>query len=315
MPINVILGSGISGLIASQFVNNPLIISKGESSFAEKINVPQIIHYSASTYQFLRRFFSKKELTTKSYKVGYFWNGKTHSKCPAQLVLSYYRKSRNIENDVKYSIEMKEASTVMTGRKSIFKGFTVTIQQLAERIYNDIHWTNDIVWGNVVKIDTKKNAVYFRTSTGMRTIFYNNLISTIPANIFFKLAGFNLIARQFKYADITILKLPRESDVFGNLLSQLGYDYIYFPSEEFPFYRANFLHPGWIVYEFSQPQRTLTTCNAIRNAQMTNDVEVEFKMPANTYALGRFAEWKHEVKVNETIDRAQEIAKVINKDT
>jgi hypothetical protein len=187
--------------------------------------------------------------------------------------------------------------------------------------YYDDDW-NDIIsllikrnyppiMGEILKIDIRQKLLSIKnpSSSKIEILKYDNLISTLPAPLFYKLSGIKPL-EDFKYASkIFVMTTKRNIDI-GD------YDYVYFPEKRYGFHRITKIGNERMCIEYTlinpnnENDRISHWCklsyktSSIKIGQIISGSIEKFD---NIEFLGRYAEWNHDVKINDVIQKMRRI--------
>jgi hypothetical protein len=219
----IILGSGITGIVAGYYLDVPVIGEKfgGQYGYAFPLG-PRYIHSSPETRGLLDELDIK--YGERKVKVGYFYDNGYHDTVPESLIREYSRKTRGEEIEVSMG-------------KGGFTALTVTYEELIRALKDKILFVEDRIVG-----------IEGNTLIGERGKYgFKTLISTIPLPSLYGLFGISLAVR---YRGIGYrFSSPEESFFFAETFGD--YDYVYFPELKYPYYRVTRVRGGF-VYEFPE---------------------------------------------------------------
>lgn len=312
---NVILGAGISGVIASLYLKNSLIFEKRDFIAIDILDdsMPKYFHYNEEVKRFCEHIHFIPEL--EKFKVGIFYK---------REYIDFYNKNTSIDyrRDIyrryiskKYSIDIDSADIDRYRNKmnSYLKNSTIEyISNKAELINHCNRMIKDKLYLNheVNRIDVINKELEF--TNGLK-FSYNNLISTIPISTFLKLSGVNIDIdkKELVNAIFVIVQAPKKI---------LEYNFIYIIDEHYRFHRVNISNDKkCISFEFnnfidSYDCMQFLDYNKIEAFfDMTNilkidciDSETRKKLKFdNVEFLGRFAQGDYNIKVEDVIRRCE----------
>ena len=291
----VILGGGVAGLIWLYYHPEYKLISKdvgGQFKSAFALG-PKFLHLDENTKK-LMTDLGLSNIPIKKVKIGFHYNGKVHSENTEENRQRYFNKTRESNEPYRSS---------MSANKTSFEAYDIGPEELTNLLFDNVK-KNNIIRQNAKKIDIENQEIEIETEK----IKYNNLLSTIPANIFLRLSGENDLAEKFKYFSTFFVLFGEEDFKYFYPVDFTGFDYVYFSEDKFPFHRATKTSQG-IVAEYKvspeQNEPILLGVPIRRNDMLLkvgqlveNDVNLNFK---NVRFFGRYATWKHSIKINELL--------------
>jgi len=295
---NIILGGGIAGLIWAYFHPEYAIISKelGGQFKAPFSLGPKYLHVD----EYTKRFVKEMKLTEthiRKIKIGFFFEDKVHSKNTDENRIRYFKKTRGLE--IPYE-------SAMSADKTEFDAYDIGPEELTNHIVKKVK--NTVIRENVKRISLETQEL----ETDSIRMKYNQLVSTIPLNIFLKLAGKEDIANEFKYFSTTFVLLDEDEFFEHCLINIEDYDYIYFSDDEYPFHRITKTPEGIVAEYKTNPEETISPEKDVITLKVgqliENDINVDFQ---NVKLFGRYGTWKHEIKVNQLLKEIYETKKDI----
>jgi len=152
-------------------------------------------------------------------------------------------------------------------------------------------------------IDNLKNKEILTKSGNLK---YKQLISTIPMNTFLFLCDKSNIAKSFQsYPTTFIFSETLEHCPFNDFED---YDYVYVSETQFAFHRITKV-PGGVVFEYKGNNIKSLECEKDRvemkvGQLVQNDINIDFKY---VKFFGRYANWRHNVLVNDLLKQLYEI--------
>lgn len=283
-----VLGAGISGLIW-QFYNPEMILVGEEiggqlkSEFSLGPRYLEVDKYSEKLLDDLKMKKIKRKI-----KVGYHYNGEVHDCISENLMKTYYKKSRGKENT--------KDEIFLNNKQKNFEVFEIDFAKVITKLKDNGGSHKD---KNVNRIRVKDQKI----SIGRKDFLFKKLVSTIPKNIFYKLCN---IEKEFYFKPVTFALL--------NVKIKEGYDFVYYPEKDIPFYRMSETDKGYVVAEI------LGEHNIIELTEMFGNELLDFKiLPnsqiekenfkedfANVTFSGRYGNWDRTYKINKVIKEAIE---------
>jgi protoporphyrinogen oxidase len=158
---------------------------------------------------------------------------------------------------------------------------------------------NEIIINKVIKINNLHRQI---TLENGEILSYNNLISTIPMNVFLYLNDKIEVAKQFKSFPTTFILV--ENDVVNDFKD---YTYVYFSEPQYPFHRITQLEHS-AVFEFKGDDIRRFPSESNRFVQkvgqlIQNDIKIDIKY---VEFFGRYGCWKHGILVNDLLKQIYE---------
>jgi len=281
--MNYILGGGISALIFNFYHKDYTIISPDVGGqFNSNFNLgPRYLHKNKYTEKFLQDI--KLQYKERIVNVGYVNEFGELCIPDESYRRKYYMKSRHIDNLEKYD------SSIMTSFKNSFEIYDIDFKLLIDKLSN-IKYIN----GNVKSINLHDKKLLVNN----KELNYNKIVSTIPLNIFNKMTSFT--DEIFQKQDMIYIK-SNEYDI-----NISDYDYVYDIRKDKPWHRVS-KDKGFIYdlcsYSFDFPFDVLALkeLNGSQIISTTNNYE-----PEDVLFLGRYGEWKHNIKIEDVIQKSME---------
>lgn len=296
-----VIGGGISGLIFSFYNPEYKIFSKQiGGQLDSKIPLgPRIIQKTEETKQLLEDLGI--EAKVKTARIGYYYEGEIHEKCPEHLLVEYYKKSRCLSE-----VDLCEIpSSAMSGSKESLEYYDVSFEKIIKSLSSKV----DILSSDV-KMITDKALLTYDLVNGENSFKYENIISTIPAPSFCRIYH-PRIKHKFKYLGKIFMSIPLDKKLIGD------FDYVYFPTNEFLFHRATKAGKDKLVIEYTYNQNKKFDPPAWKNSSGTEYIEIGQIIPntidffiENVYFLGRYAAWDHSIKIQDVIRQSVNMAKI-----
>jgi hypothetical protein len=317
MHINIndlILGGGAAGLILGNIFNESLIIDKNPLGQLNTpfIPGPRIFKNDKLTLKFLKKFTSIKNIDINPIFIGYIDQNNEEINILSQSFKEEYsfitRGTRKVEKSFLSSGE-SVIETLSDGSENFYqKVFVELFDNCKNRIIED----------NVLNINSKSKIV----TTKLNDMFsYSNCYSTLNMKIFLKLIDldedtFKLETNkkhfvQCEYTNKNDVELAKKySYVYSinNLYTRKTFfkDYIVYELTD-----AAVLHYSTLTENF-QKDFLISTCdgnftiNKIFNLPFQITQSIDVNMIHNVNLIGRYAQWNHNVKANEIINKFYE---------
>jgi len=293
-----IIGGGIAGLIASFYNQEYQIISDNIGGQMVMNNAgPRILEANEYSEAFLKDLGLTK-LNIKTAKIGYKVDGRIVDSITNELRLQYYLKSRCITN------ASNVPSSIMSDGKNTIEYFDIDWNEIVSVLVNSIK--KEPIIGKIEFIETDNKSLGINTENGPLLLNYKNIVSTIPAPIFFSIASTK--------PKISLKCVPKIFFIVSNSYIDIGdYDYVYFPEDKYDFHRISNVGNGKVAIEY-------TTHSKLRNIvnKWTHYTTQYFSMPIGQIQdgkvqnidsisfLGRYASWNHDIKTDDIIKICKE---------
>ena len=279
----IIIGGGIAGLIYALY--NPefiIITDKVGGQFNAPFQLgPRFLHATDSSKRFLKDI--NVEYPLKKVKVGFYYNGEIHSENTEENRKKYFEKTRGITAEP-YKSSMSDGSNE-------FDAYDVGPEELVKLLEEKLK--DRIIIDKISNINLEKQIV-----KGDKEYEYEELVITIPRSIFYFLVGRPDDASNFKSLPTSFYKVDTASTQYGYIYD---YDYVYY-SESQLYHRITNLQDGSLVIEYKGipaiegiDKFTLKIGQIIER----NDTNI---FPDNISFFGRFATWKHKMRINDLLD-------------
>lgn len=289
---SIILGGGISGLLEAYFNPDAILISDqigGQLKSNFQLG-PKYLHVDEISKQFFKELNIVPPI--RKIKIGFFYDDDIHSENTEENRKRYFKKTRSLSSEPYVSS--------MSGNLSEFDSFDIDLEKIIDILKNRIK--NQIVLEKITKINLNKKEII----TEKNKYKYNDLISTIPLNVFLFLSNNSEIAKHFVSSPTTfIFSKSLEHCPFQNFQS---FDYVYVSEPNFDFHRITKV-PNGVVFEYnSDTIKTLKTEEdrvIMKVGQLIqNDVKIEIE---NVKFSGRYGSWKHNIKINNLLKQLYEL--------
>lgn len=297
--MKIILGGGLSGLIWAYYHSDCFILSDqigGQMNSAFELG-PRYLHNKSSL---VGEFLMSLDLPTKlrTIKVGYVDGDKFVQNPDLLFRQKYFMKSRG-----QYTLEGFD-STVLNSNISEFEAYDVDFKEMTFKLFEKL--ADRIYMGKAQSINLKDHLV--KTDSNM-TFGFENLVSTIPLNIFGRISGLNLDLKSY---DMSYCLLP------NNTVDIRDFDYVYDASRFSSYHRITRAKQGYVAdiltsklkefiasnseQHFSIPNENVVT---LKNSQIIS-LEKNFELDDKSIRfLGRYGAWNRKYKVETVIEEAQ----------
>ncbi len=291
-----IIGGGISGLIASIYNENHTIITENiGGQFGTSGLGPRILEVNQNSLNFINDL-GIKDYKIKSAKIGYKINGILVDNISNQMRLQYYLKSRKIKNCDKVP------DSIMSDGKNIIDYYDLNWKEVLQKAKEN---SNIIDNSKITSIDTKNKIINYLNISDRKkySVEYEELISTIPAPVFYKLS--NLKPKlDFRYSKKYFIVVNSKNIEMGN------YDYVYFPETKYDFHRITKINENRASIEYTTNNLSLSMGNFICKIAINifsipigQIISGEVNEIEGVKFLGRFAEWNHSVKIDDVVEK------------
>lgn len=310
---NFICGGGIAGLLCSYYLPDYRIVSAqlgGQNSEDFSLG-PRLIKVDKYTTKLLQDL--QIDATTREYKVGYKTEAGIFDTMPVGFREKYVEHTRELDS-IEESHLSSGQNTILCYDFDYQKLVKILIEKAKEKGY---------IAQNVSSISTQSNRFIIRDSTQTQlVIVYDNLISTLPLPLFYKLSRQPEKIVDFKAFDTSFIKVRAWGEAYAG--RYLDFDYLYLDS--YMFHRLTFLskkenerefileYKGQFTIEmldnynkiFSESHvdalmeeiKTIPNCQIQKSKNVLEDSGVRL--------CGRYAQWSHPVKINELLKSIHE---------
>lgn len=288
----IILGGGISGLLEAYFNPDAILISDqlgGQLKSNFQLG-PKYLHVDESSKQFFKELNIAPPI--RKIKIGFFYDDGLHSENTEENRKRYFKKTRSLSSEPYVS--------VMTGNLTEFDSFDIDLEKIIEILKNRIK--NQIILEKITKIDLNKKEII----TEKNRYKYDNIISTIPLNIFLFLSNNSEIANHFISSPTTfVFSKSLEHCPFEDFRE---FDYVYVSEPCFDFHRITKVSNG-VVFEYNYDTIKILKSEEDRVVMkvgqlIQNDVRIDIE---NVRFSGRYGSWKHDIKINNLLKQLYEI--------
>lgn len=290
-----IIGGGIAGLIAAFYKEDFKVIGDDiGGQMVKKGMGPRILEVNENSANLLADL-DYPVVNIKTAKIGYRYDNRIHNEISEELRIKYYLKSRNIKDSD--NVIVPESS--MSDGKNEIKYFDIDWVDLVDRLVKSIG--DRIIISKVKSIDLKEKVLEIDKST---TLKYDEIISTLPAPLFFKLANISP-EEKLTFEKKTFVIVP------ASMVDIRDYDYIYFPDELSEYHRITNLGENRAAIEYTGNHFTGQGCFrkwktvALYSKELPGGQITGGKVPVidGVEFAGRFAEWNHHIKTDDLVGR------------
>ncbi|HJX50137.1 MAG TPA: hypothetical protein VJ438_01610 [Candidatus Nanoarchaeia archaeon] len=231
--MNYILGSGITGLIASWYLNMKMI---GEDyGQCEKRYGPRVLKKTEAVDKFLSSVgINIKE---KEYKAGYFYNKEVNKDCTEVMRFSYISKTRGKEWMQFISSGMNDGNNITVGYPldyifTILENTGWLRAKTVKMKIDKIDFLNRIIHGENLCVNL------------IEELGFDVLVNTLPKGVFNSLCSG--VKRERLYTDEGNIYICVVSSNDFNFME--GYEWMCFPEKSIPFYRITRMEPTQTIY-------------------------------------------------------------------
>lgn len=309
MENNYILGGGPAGIIAAYYLKDHWLVDEKPLG---QLNIPfipgpRLLQYTPNMEELMNEVLPGHDVHDEVAVIGYNEGGDVSDEPSSDFKIDYAKKTRGVDKS--------ESSFLSEGMKEIRH---LEIDDLGEDSYK-FFFTKllEIIEGReqLMKLSVKSikpldRMISFSDGTEGN---YSNIISTLNINIFCKInESINDLPFDFSTSKKCFYKTEYPQSIDDMLVKKthpsLYYDYVYSADTEWT--RQTFFR-DYIVYESVDPiENTHIQGNEIlmkfENLPIQIKESQNIERMDNIELLGRFAQWSHQMKANEVLDRVKE---------
>lgn len=315
----LVLGSGISALVKLFYDPDAYALAGDEVGglFKQSDDLgPQLIWVTASTTRLMRDL--GLSLESRRVSVGYYFKGKLWS--------SEALESAKLTGEARSLYSLKTRGTGvktshMSSGKGSFEVFHFPVNALVDTLLERVAMR--LIKGKALAVDPHNHLVKVRTPGLESDYTYDTLVSTVPAPVLLALVGhFDKTEKLLgwdkvysKLEDASVLDLERAA-------LHAGFDYVYLPEaftdsgDDFQFHRTRVIggvgSSVKVVREYTvTPSLLQITRGAIpsgklqKRGQIVGGHEILGQLPSNVERLGRYAEWRHDRRLEDVLEEVQ----------
>jgi len=297
MPKTIIIGAGFSGLYSTYSLKDSLVIGNKDPALFSIMNDTYIVlHYDARVRLLLNKFGIKYK--KQKLKILYSYQDKLYNKLTHEMIETYIGKAYGkIPSRIFYGYSINNHDIC-----------DVKYSVLIDNLYNNV--SSQLLIDTVTSVDINNKVV--KTASG-KEFKYQNLISTIPLNIFLKIADIHNTIK-FGSLPLWVYKSRFPEDKFTEILvidkdkTILRYlhgnsDMAFFESSA---KQEEYIDPDGIKdpYVYLQNGKIFRYEDSHELEETLEDLERNH----NVYMVGRFAEWKSHYDTEDIISRVNEVA-------
>jgi len=309
MSNNVILGSGLSGLIWAYTHPDHMIISNNVGGFvSNKMQELMVtIFYTENT----SRLFGELNINRvkNTYKIRYYHNNEILEIVTPELKQLYVKRKTGECPEIHTDPDIKLGS-----ENNHYNFLHIDMHELINALEKKVK--DRIIIGEIVGISENYIKVLQKGQSEPIMMSYNKLVSTLPATVFWTLYSSESCAPEMKSNASTYILT---NSIPKSLQNTNSWNNLYLIDDEFPFHRIihKFVSANYVL-EFAGKH----TKEALSLLLKSYDVEVldysclnyaiadcassKLNVAPKKYIqfLGRFAERNHRIKIDNVLDRA-----------
>lgn len=309
----LVLGSGISALAYLYYNPNAFALTGDQVGglFRQADSLgPQYIWKTKST----TKLFNELGITppTRQIKVGYWWKSELYEQDELdgptllQIKTMYAKRTRGVA----------PKDSFMSSGKGEFEIYDLPVQTLVTILLEKVGLR--LIPKKASAIDLYRQRVYTPESFTMNYFEYDTLVSTVPAPVFLSLIGAQEQTKNLRGYDKVYERLVFQTKKNPHLIEQRaldrGMDYVYLPEQVidggYDFHRTRIMAGGPtfdVVREYTLIDGMVPPTKGKKqpNGQIISGHEVLESLPKNVELLGRYAEWKHGIRLENVLEAIQ----------
>jgi hypothetical protein len=298
--MNIIIGAGISGLIWSYYYKDYCILSDqigGQMNSHFDLG-PRYLHNKSEA---VTKFLDSLQIPIKirTIRVGYIDDNGWVENPDLNFRQQYFMKSRGVKTLSGFD------PTVLNTNISEFSVCDIDFRELINKLFEQV--TQRLYSGRIEKIDLEEQLIVCDTGLKLK---YDNLVSTIPLNIFCRVSGIKL---NLEYTSMAYCLL---SDNFFDLKQ---FDFVYDNRTTTSFHRMTKCKQG-IVCDFLENKKqefinsnlehfalpVEQSIRVLKNSQIISfDKDFCISDKPNIKFIGRYGSWARHWKTETVIEEAQ----------
>ena len=310
MNNNYILGAGPAGLIAAYYFSEYKIIDEkplGQLNLPF-IPGPRLLQATDNMKSFIKEVLPKSQISLEIATIGFNENGEVNDEPSKQFRKLYSKKTRG--RDTSESSFLSEGMTEIQhveidglGEDSYKFLFTELLKIIENR--------GQLIKTSVKNLDVLERNIEFTDGTSSD---YNNIISTLNLNVMKKITPhWTDMYWSLETTNKSFYKTEYSKTLDDMMESKkhpsLWYDYVY--SADTDWTRQTFFR-DYIVYESAEPIKGESIQGnkilmKFENLPIQIKNSIDIRRVDGVDMLGRFAQWSHQVKANEVLDRVLEL--------
>src|SRR3990167_339981 len=309
---HLVLGSGISALIYLYYHPESQAIGgevRGGLFAKQKCLGPQYLWVDKYSGKLLRDLCLPR--TKKKIRIGYYYNGKVFSR--EKLSTIEYNRIRS-----RYALNTRgtvDKGSYMSQGVGSFKAYDLGVDTLVQRLLQEVEAR--IMPFNAIDIDIDNRLVHSTNGT----YFYSKLISTVPAPLFLRLAGYEHLVQSLQAKDKYYLTIDNDELPAWAKECTCDFDYVYVVNSysDLHYYHRIKFDKTTAVLEFTGRNTMVDNWKGpglIKHVggQIIGGSEILKHLDKNIIFLGRYAQWQHGIKTNQVLEKVygtMEFAKTI----
>lgn len=292
--MDLILGGGITGLLASYMLDVPVVTDIIGGTAMHKWPLgPRFVYAKDDTEEVLRTLGLERHRYNKH--IGYYMYGE-FVEPTEELRRLYSEKTRGVAVD-----------GAMSNKDSTIRVIDIEFDQLTRALSGAVAAKSNLIIDKITKVDTDEKLLI-----GTQGSYdYDMLLNTIPLPELLSLAGLEHLAQGIEYKPIYFSHAALKYEK----IMQSKYSYICFPDPEVAYYRLTKLTGDTCVYEFGYSPGFLVSYFQGTRIRETTSLKygkiVSGSLPSQLldvgiYSLGRWAEWKPRLMLHDVISTVKE---------
>ena len=305
----IIIGGGPAGLICSHFFPEFKVVDKNPLG---QLNLPfipgpRLIQLTDNSLDLVKSNFKSSTLMIKEAVIGYKMDGAYYDNAPKGFKNEYTKITRKKDN--------AEGSYLSEGKKNIphieiGNNGEKSYKLLLERILENVKYKKNLTSAIISGVDSRNKTVEYEDNKEQ----YDVLINTIPLKIFLNFSNETKekIESKHKLDFSTTSKCFYQCDNSND--KKNDYNYIYSVDDT---YTRKTFYKNYNVYETVESIADDNiegnkVLNKIENVPLQIKNSLCIENVGDIHFVGRYSEWNHKIKMNETIDRAIKLRKQIS---
>ena len=286
-----ILGGGVAGLVSAFYLPEYYLITDKIGGWQNRNTFqlgPRLLEVTPATTAFLKKLNlpTNEKRILIGYRVGDFTGSSKNNNFAKQYAL----KTREQEN----------VDAVLSGNKDVLTVFDIDYDLILKRLEDEVKVR--IIVDKITHIDLKKQ--------NLNANQWDEIVNTLPLNLFCKLSNFNDLQRDFTAFHTTFLKVKHTD--YTKFFYRV-YDYIY--SVDTAWHRCNIFR-DYAVLEVKGKVDTqleywpdgseifeILDKITIPFAQMKYSYKDLTQITPHVINVGRYAQWDHSIKMEQIIEQ------------
>lgn len=303
----VILGGGISGLIALHYNSDAVLFEAGNSIASDFLEglFPKYVHCSLNVTNLCKELNVK--IKKERFVIQIIYKGKE-----INFFNNFLSGAEKIEiyNDYCYKkygeIKQNKMNGFVSGENERY--YVRNKDELVKKLYHT-NKSKIFLRYKANEIDLKNHVITFEKN---RFIEYDNLISTIPIDIFYLISNVQAIVEMLQLNLLCCYIKNRRHELLEN-------DFVYVPDSNYTFHRIN-IHKDKkiLIFEFCDDTSCPFDMSSFLGEKkfiVKNTFEKRYLFPCvknpisieNVKFLGRFATGDYEIKIDNVIEEMEKV--------